>query len=245
VNKVFNINFSSWDLEDSIQYLNYRIESKLTTHVVTANPEMVMLSKKEPRLLQIINQAELVTPDGIGIVLASKLVGGLIKNRVTGFDLVYKLFENRESKGMKTRVFLLGGKERIVKLAANELSASFNSVEIVGFHDGYFNSDSVVEKEVSQQISSLQPDLLLVGMGCPKQEDFIYRFKHILSASVMIGVGGTFDILSGNTKRAPLWIQKIGIEWLYRLIKEPNRLNRQKSLPLFVYEVLKYKFLNR
>ena len=238
--EVLGVTFSTMDMNSTITRINRHIEEYNTLfHVVTANPEVVMNAERNPAFKEMLDQVELITPDGIGVVIASKILQTPLAERVTGFDLITGILAHRSDKEQPTTVYALGAKEDVIKLAARNLRQKYPNVEVVGYHHGYFEEGSKEELQIVETISELKPDLLLVGLGSPRQENFIHTYKNTLNAKVAIGCGGTFDILSGTLKRAPESFQRFGIEWLYRLLQQPSRIKRQIVLPFFLYKVLK------
>jgi N-acetylglucosaminyldiphosphoundecaprenol N-acetyl-beta-D-mannosaminyltransferase len=173
-----------------------------------------------------------------GIVYAAKILGHSLKERVAGYELLHALLQYRENAGTLTRVFLLGSTEEVVNAAGVKLADMYGRVQILGTHHGFFEKESDEERSAVELISKEKPDLLLVGLGNPKQEEFIHRFRHQLGATVMIGVGGCFDILSGRICRAPALFRNLGLEWFYRLTCEPWRIKRQMVLPVFAVQVI-------
>lgn len=201
--------------------------------IYTPNPEIVRRAQKESSFCDVLNSADLVVPDGIGIVYASRILKGNIKQRAAGFDIVCALLDGLAQKNAK--VYLFGGKPGVAKQAAQRVEKSYPGIRIVGAQNGYF--DEKKEEEIIADIKTQQPDLLLVCLGAPKQEKWIMNHKDELGAGILIGAGGSIDVLSGNTKRAPEFFQKHGLEWFYRLLKEPKRIGRMISLPFFLVEV--------
>ncbi|MDK2896412.1 MAG: N-acetylglucosaminyldiphosphoundecaprenol N-acetyl-beta-D-mannosaminyltransferase [Candidatus Atribacteria bacterium] len=196
------------------------IRFKRQLHLVTLNPEMVARQSWDQQFREVLQGAELLVPDGVGVVWAARLLGKRIPARISGVDLAEALFSEGSRQGW--RVFLLGGSELVVERAYQEIKKRFPLLSIVGFHHGYFSE----EKTVVEVINSQKPDIVLVGMGCPRQEFWIARFREQFAASVFVGVGGSFDVWSGLKPRAPRLIQKMGLEWLYRVAREPSRLRR-------------------
>lgn len=243
MSNILGVSFSNSNMMVTIRTLDNLLEEKNKTpfkplHIVTANPEIVMKGTENPEFLKILNEADIVTPDGIGIVIASKITQQDINERVTGFDLVINLLQARNVERKKTTVYALGAKEDVIKLAMRNLRQRFSEIEFIGYHHGYFESNSKEEEAIVKDIQSKEPDILLVGLGSPRQEEFIYKYKSNLNAKISIGCGGTFDVLSGKIKRAPKFMQKIGLEWFYRLLKEPKRLKRQLVIPKFLFKVI-------
>ncbi|HHU77239.1 MAG TPA: WecB/TagA/CpsF family glycosyltransferase [Firmicutes bacterium] len=203
-------------------------------HVVTANAEMIYRSTHDDMLAKVIEEAELVTADGIGVVLASRLLGRPAPERVAGYDLMISCLEQASRQNIP--VFFLGARPEVLQKAVAAAVTRFPGLQVAGSRDGYFLPGE--EEEVASQVSSRRPGLLLVAMGVPKQEKWISRFGDKLPPCVVMGVGGSFDVLSGKARRAPAWVQKAGLEWLYRIVREPSRLKRAMDLPLFLLAVL-------
>jgi N-acetylglucosaminyldiphosphoundecaprenol N-acetyl-beta-D-mannosaminyltransferase len=231
-------------MNETVSWADERIEKCLPAFIVTANPEIVMQANKNSNYHQVVSSADMITPDGIGIVYASRIMGRPLEERVAGYDMLHALLKHRESKGVFTKIFLLGGTEDVVKEAGENLAKQYNHVQLTGVHHGYFEKNSEEEKSIVKLVSREKPDLLLVGVGCPKQEEFIHRFRNQLNATVMIGVGGSLDVLSGRICRAPVIFQKLGLEWFYRLLCDPRRIKRQMDLPIFAFLVMKERLLN-
>ncbi|MDO5095515.1 MAG: WecB/TagA/CpsF family glycosyltransferase [Peptostreptococcaceae bacterium] len=210
--------------------------------VVTPNSEIVVKANENLLLMNIIDNAGLVVPDGIGLVIGSKLVGQPLRERVTGIDLMDRLLAYATDNG--SRIFFLGGKPTIAERAAEHTIEKYRNINIVGTHHGYFKGmhtgdpEHSDERAVVELIKSLDVDMLFVALGAPNQELFIDRYKDELGAKLLMGVGGSLDVISGTVKRAPEFWQKIGMEWLYRMIKEPVRIKRAGALPIFAVNVL-------
>lgn len=198
--------------------------------VVTANPEMICAAVKDAELKETINSADLVTPDGVGVVWAANYTGFPVAERVTGIDLMERLFPLADDHQWK--IFFLGAKPGIAEKAAQKLAPLYPHLSIAWNH-GYFSAEE--EEAVIRKIREVQPDLLFVGLGAGRQEKWLR--EHPGLGIVSIGVGGSFDTLAGVSKRAPEWMRKGKVEWLYRLIKEPKRIKRQLVLPVFVFKV--------
>ncbi len=209
--------------------------------VLTPNAEIIVRSQTDKDFARILNSSDLSTADGASILLASKfLYKEGIKSKVAGFDLMKRLFAKAVKKDYS--IYLLGGKPGIAKKSKERLSKEFPGINIKAYHHGYL--DKKLQSYVIQDINKVKPDLLFVGMGVPLQEKFLDKNLEKLNVRVAMTVGGSFDILAGESKRAPLYWQKLYIEWLYRLIQEPSRLGRMMSLPRFMYLILFEKFKN-
>lgn len=196
--------------------------------VFTPNPEIILECEKDEELKDIINSADLKLPDGIGVVIASKIVKNPLAERVSGFDYVCELLKTGRS------FYLFGSKPGVAEKAMDNLKKQ--GINVVGCHHGYFDDD----REIVEDIKSKKPDVLVVCLGAPKQEKWIYKNMAELNVPISIGAGGTVDVLAGEVERAPVIYQKLCIEWLYRALKEPKkRFPRIAKLPLFIINVLK------
>jgi N-acetylglucosaminyldiphosphoundecaprenol N-acetyl-beta-D-mannosaminyltransferase len=242
--KILSVPFAEKSMDETVCWTNERIEKSLPTFIVTANPEIVMKAKNNSSFHEVISSADMITPDGIGIVYAAKILGHSLKERVAGYDMLHALLMYRENAGVSTKIFLLGSTDDVVSEAGENLAGMYGHVKVLGTHHGFFKNDSDEESAIVELISKEKPDLLLVGLGNPRQEEFIHRFRHQLGATVMIGVGGCFDILSGRICRAPEAFRKLGLEWFYRLVCEPKRIKRQMVLPVFAFQVLMERMLH-
>ncbi len=201
--------------------------------IVTINPEMISTAAKNPDFSKIITNSQLVVPDGIGVEIGLKLLGWRIK-RIPGIELGKALIVKFSKEGKS--IAMIGAKPEIIEKAIQNLKSEIPQLNIVYSHDGYFSED----EEVLNQAAEAKPDLVLVALGSPKQEFFISELKQRLPQAVLIGLGGSFDVWSGVVERAPVIYQKLGLEWLYRTIKEPARFKRIfPTLPLFVLNVFK------
>lgn len=204
--------------------------------IVTINPEMISAAQKNSDFAEIINSAELVVADGIGVEIGLKILGHSVK-RIAGIDLGKALVEKFTASGKS--VAMIGAKPGVVDSAIENLSKEYQNLNVVYSHDGYFDND----EDIIASVISANPDLILVALGSPKQEFFIHNLKEKLPNSTLIGLGGSFDVWAGVVERAPIIYQKLGLEWLYRTLKEPKRFKRIfPTLPLFVLKVLKERF---
>ncbi|MCL2753023.1 MAG: WecB/TagA/CpsF family glycosyltransferase [Defluviitaleaceae bacterium] len=202
--------------------------------VFTPNPEMVMLARKDDGFKALLNSADLLVPDGIGIVLASRLTKNRIRQRVAGIELLQNIFGDERAK--KHKWYFLGGKPNVAQLAKENVEKQFEGLEVVGSRDGYFGAED--ENEVIADIIASGADIVLVGLGFPRQERWINAHKDQIGAKLYMGVGGSFDVLSGQLKRAPKAFRKLGMEWLWRLLRQPSRMWRQRVLVKFAFVVL-------
>ena len=222
------------NIEDAVDFTENRINSQISCHIVTLNPEMIFQADKDPVLHKAINEAELIIPDGIGIVLALKKLGIKIA-QLPGIEFSEALV--RKSAKMGYRVGFLGASQEVVQDAAKELKLKYPDVNVVFINDGYFSN--IEEPKIIEKIKTSNVQILFVALGVPKQELWISRYKKILDCTIMVGVGGSFDVWAKKVKRAPVFFRKFGLEWFFRLISQPNRFKRMfPTLPLFFIKVL-------
>ncbi|USG65383.1 WecB/TagA/CpsF family glycosyltransferase [Brevibacillus ruminantium] len=240
VANILGVSFATRAFDDTVTHLVDRVREGKWTHVVTANPEIVMLARKQSGFQTLLDQAYVV-PDGIGIVYAAKWSGEPIRERVTGVELLEALMA--EADKQQWNVYLLGASPEVISLAAEKLSQRFPGARLVGYRDGYFQRDE--EQAIVQEIAEKQPHLLFVAMGAPRQDEWIAAYRDQLNATLAMGVGGSLDVIAGKVKRAPKLWQRLHLEWLYRLLSQPSRWRRQLAIPLFVWTVLKEKRGNR
>lgn len=223
--KLLGFEIDKYDFETAVE-----VAKSNYGQVVTINPEMIDYGAKNSDFANIIKQAELVVPDGIGVQLGLNFLGNKVK-RIAGIEFARRMLEEFNS------VAFVGAKSEVLNKAIENLKKEIPSLNVVYSQDGYYCD----EEKIFNEICEIQPELLLVAMGSPKQEEFIYKLKSRLPKTLMIGVGGSFDVWSGKVERAPKMIQKLGVEWLYRTIREPKRIKRIfPTLPLFVLKVLRY-----
>ncbi|MCL1998249.1 MAG: WecB/TagA/CpsF family glycosyltransferase [Turicibacter sp.] len=228
---ILGVPFDNLTADAVLQKLLGFLETAENHMVVTPNPEAVMLARRDGEFLALLRAADLVLPDGIGIILAARLLRLPLFERVTGCDITQALLKSAVGRSC----YLLGAAPNIAEKAAENLRQE--GVTVVGFHDGYFTAAS--EKEIISEIQALHPDILILGMGMPRQEQWAMRHLADLPCKVTLCVGGTIDILAGNVRRAPVFMRKIGLEWLYRLISQPSRFWRMLDLPRFLWVVLR------
>lgn len=233
------IGFDDLPMEEAAIRALQAIERKEKCVITTPNAEFVYACRSQDSLRELINRADLVLPDGIGIVLASRILGTPVANRLPGVDFAAALMEKMAPCGY--RLFLLGAKPGVAEQAARRLIQKYPGLDICGTMDGYFSD----EREAVDRIIASGAQAVFVCMGFPKQEQFCQRYKDQLPAHVLVGLGGSLDVFSGQVKRAPVFYQRCGLEWLYRLLKEPARIKRMKNLPLFLLAVIKDRVMRR
>ena len=230
---ILDVLVDTYTRKEALAALMQFLKEEKNHMVFTPNPEIVMEAQKDRELLKILNEADLVVPDGIGVVWASKFAKERITERVAGYDLIQALFN--EIKDTEYTVYFFGGGKGVAEKAKQIMEQTYKNVKIIGVQDGYFDEEK--EKIIIEDIKKQKPDILLVGLGVPKQEKWICKNKD-LPVKISIGVGGSFDAMSGSLKRAPEFFIKYNLEWFYRLIKQPSRWKRQLRLPLFVLKVI-------
>jgi N-acetylglucosaminyldiphosphoundecaprenol N-acetyl-beta-D-mannosaminyltransferase len=221
------------------EWLAQRLKSRQGAHVVTINAEMTMQARQNRDLADIIQKADLVVPDGSGVVLYLRSQGESI-NRCPGIELAERVVQIAAED--QKQIFLIGGAPNIVDIVANGWRKKWSNIAIAGMHHGYF--DAAIEQQVCEQLQNSQPDLILVGLGVPRQELWIQKYRYLCPNAVWIGVGGSLDVWAGKKNRAPKWMSRNHLEWLYRLYQEPWRWKRMLSLPHFVWCVTKESLLN-
>ncbi|WP_342600182.1 WecB/TagA/CpsF family glycosyltransferase [Psychrobacillus sp. FSL H8-0483] len=232
---ILGVKVNTENYDELIKKLFQRIDNNEKSLVVAINPEKLMKAKEDQSLKDLLNRAEFQIPDGIGVILASKLNKGNIKSRVTGIDMMDRIV--REAARTRKSIFLYGAKPGVAEQAAEALQFTYPSLIVAGTQDGYEKDNEIVKNKINEA----KPDILFVAMGSPRQEEWIEANRDQLHPSLYQGVGGSFDVLAGNIKRAPEFFQKTGLEWFYRLAKEPSRIQRQMVLPKFLLETLKSK----
>ncbi|GGA13735.1 acetylglucosaminyldiphosphoundecaprenol acetyl-beta-D-mannosaminyltransferase [Paenibacillus marchantiophytorum] len=235
--RIYGVPISQMSMDQTVAYLTKVIEQRQPHQVITANPIMVMAAQEDPAYLSMMQRAELIVPDGTGVVWASGYVKQPVAERVPGYDLLHRLMKVGESR--KWKVYLLGASSEVIQAAADKLRTTYPGIELVGVRDGYFGDAE--DAQVIQDIVAAAPDLLFVGRSAASQEPWIAKYKQQLGVPVMMGVGGSFDVLSGKLKRAPVLFQKLRLEWFYRLLQEPWRYKRMLLLPKFAIKVMRDK----
>lgn len=232
--KILGVNIDKVDNKSAFDIIRKYLASERASIIFTPNPEIVMKARKDKDLMEAINEADLVIPDGIGLIYASKIHGLGLTERVTGYDTTIKLlsYANKSRKS----IYILGGKPGIGLRAKAEINKKYPHVDVCGVNDGYFTDEE--DLAIIDKINENKPDILFVALGCPRQEKWLHKYKKVLNTRLAIGVGGSIDVLAGSVKRAPKFIQKIGFEWLYRALREPKRFVRLMVLPKFMFKVI-------
>lgn len=204
-------------------------------YVVTPNPELVLMAQKDPAYAKTLSGAALTLPDGIGVIYAAKLLKRPLQGRVPGIDFAGALMERLAEEGLK--LYLLGAKPGVAEQAAANLKEKYPGLTVCGVHDGYFQEDG----PVVEAIGAAGADVVFVCLGAPKQEQWMERNGKKTGAGLLVGLGGSLDVFAGTVQRAPKWMQKTGLEWLYRLVKQPSRIGRMAKLPGFLVKAAFWK----
>lgn len=223
---VLGVAFDNVTLEEAVDRALAMLEEEGPHLVATPNPEIVQRANKDPEFAGILAGADLVIPDGVGVMYAAKILGRPLKARVPGIDFAAELMK----RGAGKRLFLLGAAPGVAEQAAVNLRAAYPGLVVCGAHDGYFQEDG----PVIEAIRAARADIVFVCLGSPKQEKWIAAHGQAAGARLYIGLGGSLDVFAGRVARAPERFQRLGLEWLYRLAKEPSRIGRMAKLPLFL-----------
>lgn len=235
---ILGFQIDSITMVEAIQRIRGFIKDRSPHQVITANSLMLNASMDNKCLKRVYQRSPLVVPDSIGILLAGKILGQPLAERVAGIDLMYQLFALGQKEGYS--IYLLGAKAGVAAQAAQHIRQQFPGLKITGSHHGYF--DEREESLVIKEISSLKLDILFVGLNIPRQELWIDKHLNSLGVPVIIGIGGSLDVISGRIKRAPETMQNMGLEWLWRTIVEPWRVRRIALLPVFLWNVYRQKW---
>jgi N-acetylglucosaminyldiphosphoundecaprenol N-acetyl-beta-D-mannosaminyltransferase len=217
------------------------IAGRKPSQAVTLNSLMFNASLENPALSRTISKACLVIPDSIGISIASTILSLKYVRRMPGIDLIDDLCDMALQNNL--RLFLLGSKQDVIETAAKNLASRFHGLNICGTHHGYFSAEQ--EDSIISSIRDKNPDILLVGLEVPRQETWIFENLDKLGVPLVMGVGGSFDVVSGRLKRAPVWMRVFGLEWFFRFVQQPWRIFRIMNLPFFILNVVKMSCLRR
>lgn len=224
--EILGVRFDNLTQQEAAQRGRQLLEEDKFHYVVTPNPEFLLAAEKDPEFRRVLNAADLVLPDGIGVVYSAKILGTPLKERVPGIEFAEAMLSALNDKG--GRLYLLGAKPGVAEEAGRRICARYPALVLCGTHDGYFKD----EQAILPEIAAAKPDLLFVCLGAPKQEKWMARWGRHTGAKLAIGLGGCLDVFAGNVQRAPERWQKLGLEWAYRLKKEPKRIGRMVKLPL-------------
>lgn len=233
---ILGINFSKLTLKETVNLIDTQISEYRNKifHLITVNPEIAVQIQEDAELKKISLEADLITPDGVGIVFASRLKGTPVPERVTGYDLFLETLKVGNQKGWS--FYLLGSDEEVNRKASEYISKNYPKVKISGRHNGYFSKEE--DKKIVEDIYTSAPDILIVALGSPFADKWIYSHKNELRTKVVFGVGGSLDVITGKVKRTPEIWKKLNLEWLHRRITQPSRKERQKKLKVFAYKAV-------
>jgi N-acetylglucosaminyldiphosphoundecaprenol N-acetyl-beta-D-mannosaminyltransferase len=225
--RLFGLPVASLSLSETVQWVMRQIEGNIPVMHADINTFKVVQMKDDAELYKSVAAADIISADGMGIVWAARILGRKLPGRVTGIDLMLSLVEMAAQSGKS--IYLIGAKHEVVTAVAEVFSKKYGVGIIKGFRDGYFKMED--SASIAEEIVHSGADMVFVGMNSPRKEIFLYHNRHILKyIPFCMGVGGSFDVISGNIPRAPIWIQKIGMEWFFRLLQEPGRLLRRYTI---------------
>ncbi len=230
------MNFDNLTREEAARAGARLLEEDRFHYVVTPNPEFLLAAEKDPDFRRVLNSADLALPDGIGVVYSAKIMGRPLKARVPGIEFAEDMLACLDERG--GRLFLLGARPGVAEKAGENILARYPNITLCGTQDGYFRD----EETVLLKVAAARPDLLFVCLGAPKQEKWMARWGRHTGARLAIGLGGVLDVFAGNVERAPESWQKLGLEWAYRLKKEPQRAGRMARLPLVLVKAAGERF---
>jgi N-acetylglucosaminyldiphosphoundecaprenol N-acetyl-beta-D-mannosaminyltransferase len=239
---IMGVRIDNLSMNEVLKIAEEKIEKNEQYIIYTPNTEFIMMCQKDEEFLNLMNESDINIPDGIGLIYAGKIKKHPLKEKVGGYDLSVNLLKMANDKGLK--LYVVGGKPGVAEAAMENVREKYPGIKIVGTQHGYFKGTHLGKKgheeeiAVIEDINKHQPHILFVGFGAKKQELWIEYNKDLINANVIIGNGGTLDGLAGIVKRAPDIFIKLGLEWLYRLMKEPKRIKRQIVLPVFMLKVI-------
>ena len=226
--------------EEALALIDRFVHDKSPHQLCTVNPEFIMAAQHDAEFRRVLQRSALNLPDGVGVLWAARRLGHPLRERVAGSDLVGRIADRAQATGW--RIFLLGAAEGVAERAAQILQLRYPQTHFVGVYAGSPNIEE--EADIATRIRSARADILMVAYGAPGQDKWIARNIERTGAAVALGIGGSLDFIVGKQKRAPRWMQRSGLEWLYRLAREPRRWRRQLALPRFVWRILCYHFIN-
>lgn len=237
--RICGIPVDALTMEQTIAIIERAIQEKTPVHHVVVNAAKMVNAQKDEELKKSIVDCDIINADGKSIVWASRILNCALPERVAGIDLMQNLVALAAQKNYK--VFLLGAEEDVVSKVVETYTAAYGTQLIAGYRNGYFHKEE--EEELALQIANSKADMLFVALTSPKKEIFLNKYKHLLQVPFIMGVGGSFDVIAGKTKRAPLWMQNAGMEWFYRVLQEPKRMWKRYLFgnSEFLYLVVKEK----
>ena len=217
--------------------LEYALDHERTKYAVAINPEKVMAARKDPVVAEFLRRADLPVADGVGVVAAARILNGVKLERIPGVELMEAICRESGRRGVK--IFLYGAREDVNAEAAEKLKERYPDIVIAGRQDGYLQEDQF--DELVARINASGADAIFLGLGSPRQEKWAMRFGEALNVGLCMGVGGSFDAITGRVKRAPLSWRRLNLEWLYRLLRQPSRFGRQRNIFVFGFKVVLLK----
>lgn len=226
--EILGIHFDTVTLAEAVEQVAALAVQRQARMVVTPNAEIGWCALHDKALRDAVNGADFISPDGAGVVLAARILGTPLKERVAGFDLFTALLSVMETKGLT--LFLLGAAPGVAERAAQAMRRQHPGLRIVGMHDGYFQDDT----EIEPLLDAASPNVIVVALGSPKQEFWMMRHRGRPGWGAMMGLGGTLDIFAGEDRRAPAFFIRLNLEWLYRLLRHPGRIGRMMRLPAYI-----------
>lgn len=232
---VLGIGFDNVTMKEAVAEGSRLLHSEGAHYVVTPNPEIVEVCRENDTAMRAVNGADLVLPDGIGVIKGAAMLGTPLKEKTPGIEFAAGIVGKMAEEGMS--LYLLGAKPGVAEKAAERLSAENPGLKIAGTHDGYFTEDALVVRAIAES----HADCVFVCLGAPKQELWMRKYGAATGARLLCGLGGSMDVFAGNVARAPAFWSKHGLEWFYRLCKEPKRIGRMMKLPLFLIHVRQEK----
>lgn len=240
VKNVMDIPVQALSMDESLGYIRSRIEAGIFTQHVVVNAGKIVAMQSDEELRRSVLEADMINADGMSVVWASRFLGKALPARVAGIDLMLELVKMSFEKGYKC--YFLGAKQAVVEAVVAEFSGKYSPDIVAGYRNGYFSSED--EAQVAEDIAASGADMLFVAMSSPKKEIFVNKYKDVMKVPFVMGVGGSFDVVAGVTKRAPLWMQRLGLEWFYRFIQEPRRMWKRYLVgnSKFLWLVLKARF---
>ncbi len=233
--EILGVGFDNITMDQAVAEGVRLMDTEGAHYVVTPNPEIVEVCREDQEALKAVNGADLVIPDGVGIIYGARMLGTPLKEKLPGIELAQRLMGQMAENGKS--LYLLGAKPGVAEEAGRRLTGRYPGLRIAGTHDGYFQEDG----PVTEAIRASGADVVFACLGAPKQEKWMARNGQATGARLLIGLGGCLDVFSGQVQRAPEIYQKLGLEWLHRLIKNPSRAGRMLKLPLFLIHVLEEK----
>ena len=237
IKEIFSIPIQSFTMKETLNYINECLQNNKFCQHVVVNAGKIVSMQKDETLKQSVLDADIINADGQAVVWASHILGKPLPERVAGIDLMENLVEMAYTNNYKC--YFLGAKEEVVKNVVDKYSKKYSTSIIAGYRNGYFSEED--EENIAKEIGSSKAQLLFVAISSPKKEIFVNKYKTIMNVPFIMGVGGSFDVVAGITKRAPLWMQKIGMEWFYRFVQEPKRMWRRYLIGnmKFIFLVIK------